>query len=572
MEQKYKLINKTILIVFALFIIVFFALMPAYAELSFTDEEKAYIASRSVIKAGSIVGVAPIQYYAANGKIDGISISVLDLMSEMSGLTFEYRLYASVEECRKSDEDILFGISSNYATDQMILSQPYLKSKTILYINKSLKLYNLEDKTYAAVSGSSLPVGVKQENSIYFNTREESLNAVEKGRADYGFGNNYSVMFYRLQNNYKNIIVIPKEKEEREYCIALLKKDDILLSIINKTISAIDDDKMQSIILNDTTNIHYEINISMIIERYGIKLFTIVFMVLGILLTSFIYNLRANKELKLQNKKHHVLSNISNEYLYEYNLKNDNLLLSEKYSQLIKSQKTADKITQTIKNMLTKFLVQDLDEPITLLLESGEERVFKAINAVVADKTGSSLYVVGKLVDITKEAEEKKRLIAMAQLDGLTGLYNPVTTARLIKKRIENKDNSEVDALVLLDCDNFKNINDTFGHLVGDEVLKYVALCLKQLFRKNDIVGRMGGDEFCVYIKEIPSLNFIDKKIIQLNKMLSNNKLNGVDILVSVGVAFVREKETYEKVFKKADDALYKAKNNEKGTFEVHKG
>ena len=71
-------------------------------------------------------------------------------MSEMSGLTFEYRLYVSVEECRKIDEDILFGIPLNYATDEMILSQPYLKSKTILYINKSLKSYNLDDKTYAA--------------------------------------------------------------------------------------------------------------------------------------------------------------------------------------------------------------------------------------------------------------------------------------------------------------------------------------------------------------------------------------------------------------------------------------
>ena len=173
----------------------------------------------------------------------------------MTGLTFEYHLYDTIDEMFNSEADIVFGLPYNYATETMVLSQPYLESETILYINSSVDSSQLYEKVYAAVKGSDLPEGIKEENAIYFDTREESMEAVESGKADYGYGNAYSVSFYTLQNNFKNIITVPKEKESREYCVGMLKDNQVLLSIINKSINSIEKSHIQTLILDATTQI-----------------------------------------------------------------------------------------------------------------------------------------------------------------------------------------------------------------------------------------------------------------------------------------------------------------------------
>lgn len=170
----------------------------------------------------------------------------------------------------------LFLIMGTAIPVEMVLSRPYLKSETILYINSSLDSDRLDDKIYAAVKGSTLPKGIKEENSIYFDTREESLDAVETGQADYGYGNAYSVAFYTLQNGYKNIVTIPKGKESREYCIGLLNENELLLSIINKSISAIDENQMTTMILDATSHIDRKITLSMIMDAYGKEIFIVI--------------------------------------------------------------------------------------------------------------------------------------------------------------------------------------------------------------------------------------------------------------------------------------------------------
>ena len=173
----YKMFKK--MIIFCSIILIS-NIVSVEAEVSLTLEEKAYIEKSSVIKAVSVDGIAPLQFADANGEVQGISKRVLDRIAEMTGLMFEYKLYDSVEEALKSDFDIIFGFPHHYTPDSIVLSKPFLKSETILYINKSMDSNHLDDKIYAAVSGSDLPEGIKEENTLFFNTREESLNAVEK--------------------------------------------------------------------------------------------------------------------------------------------------------------------------------------------------------------------------------------------------------------------------------------------------------------------------------------------------------------------------------------------------------
>ncbi len=167
-----------------------------------------------------------------------------------------------------------------------------------------------------------------------------------------------------------------------------------------------------------------------------------------------------------------------------------------------------------------------------------------------------------------KQNEDKLRL--EAEKDPLTQLYNKMTTKSLIEECLE-KDSSSQHALIIIDIDNFKTINDTRGHAVGDQILLAFAAELNKNFRETDILGRAGGDEFVVLIKNVQSIAMVCDK---LQHLTSSFKKYGIDhgfpgrLSTSIGVAiFNKDGRTYEELFKKADAALYEAKRNGKDQY-----
>ena len=236
--------------------------------------------------------------------------------------------------------------------------------------------------------------------------------------------------------------------------------------------------------------------------------------------------------------------------------------LSERYIQLFESKEVFNEASEILKYMLAHNNKDRFEELIKIPLANGKTRIFKAINSSIYDKDGRIDSIIGKLIDISKDMEEKEELIAKSQEDGLTGLLNAATTKRLIVERLENKEEHKLDAFMLIDCDNFKDINDKHGHLIGNQILEKIGEILKQKFRGFDIVGRFGGDEFCIYMKDIPSVDIVKDKFKQLNDDIQN--INDMGLTTSAGIALVRDHATYEQIFKKADAALYEAKNNDK--------
>lgn len=541
----------------------------------FTKEERDYILKNPRIKAGSMDGVAPIQYMGEDGEIKGISKGILDEISDITSIEFEYKLYQSVEETINSDVDMIFGAPYQYIPDSMTLSQPFLKSSTILYINSSLNPSNLNDKTYAAISGRDLPKGIEKENSIYFNTREESLDAVNSGKADYGYGNAYSVAFYTLQNNYKNILTIPQNKESREYAIAIPKDNKILLSIMNKAIEEIDEATKQTLILDIASHIDRKLTFSMVIESYGPEIFAIAIIIIILLSTSIFFNIRARNRWKLENKKYRVLSEVANEYFYEYNVNTNKLSLSKNCANLFGTKEISDEVKTILKNHLSTntqshIFTNDNIINIKLPLLNGKEGIFKSYNSSIYDDKKNAYSIIGKLINISEETEKRQKLIRRSRTDGLTGLYNATTTKDLIIQRISNRNKSDsLDAFILIDCDDFKDINDTYGHLAGNQALKNISYILKLFFRKTDIIGRIGGDEFCVYMKDISSTDFVFNQCYDLIKSIEQiNK--DYNTSASIGITFIEAISEYKKVFIKADKALYKAKKKGKGEVVIY--
>ncbi len=572
MDYLINKLNKTIICsVIIIYILITFAQSTPAEEIFFTEEEKDFINKASVLKVISIDGIAPLSYLDSKGNIVGIGISLFDEISEISRLNFEYKLYESVADALDSNFDIYTNAEKKYAPDNMLLSQPYLESEALFYYNKSIDPKQLAYKRYAAIKGGTLPVGIREEQAIYFNDREEAINAVESGIADFGYGNAYSLAFYTLQNGYENIITIPTGKEDREYCVGVYQGNEILLSILNKSIAAIDSYRMDAIVLGVASHVERKITFSMIVNKYGQEMLGILFAMIAILAYAVYTTYRAKQRIEIENKRYAILTQISNEYLFEYQIKPDVLHVSEKFGNEIGTRNDQAQVIDLFKKTFGEFNFNDIDEAthtIKLPLSDGDLGIFRMVFSYLKNESGKVHSVIGKLVDITREEKEKEKLIIKSQLDGLTGLYNATTTKEAIIKSMKNKRIGDIDALIIIDCDKFKEVNDKYGHLKGNIVLENIAKALKATFRQTDIKGRIGGDEFLVYMHNIPSVDFVHNRCQQLIQKIQEN--SDIAIAISLGVAICQESSTYEDLFQKADDALYNAKKHSGSRIEVY--
>lgn len=152
-----------------------------------------------------------------------------------------------------------------------------------------------------------------------------------------------------------------------------------------------------------------------------------------------------------------------------------------------------------------------------------------------------------------------------AQTDGLTGVLNKRTTEALINEILEQRPH-EKGTFIILDVDKFKEVNDHYGHAVGDIVLSTLGQTLRNYFRENDIIGRISGDEFVIYMCKTESKERAVTRIQALAdtvKNLSFAEMNGHHITISIGISFAPEHGTcYMDLYKNADTALYETKQN----------
>lgn len=160
-----------------------------------------------------------------------------------------------------------------------------------------------------------------------------------------------------------------------------------------------------------------------------------------------------------------------------------------------------------------------------------------------------------------------KELLKYAQTDALTGLYNKETTEQLTDELL-SEDENKSHAFLILDVDCFKQINDIYGHAVGDIVLQKFGKLLKGTFREGDILGRIGGDEFGVIMKNIQTKDIAMKKAEELlakTQAYKIDELKGNNISISIGISTApQDGDCYMDLYKRADQALYQAKRSGK--------
>ncbi|WP_394925829.1 GGDEF domain-containing protein [uncultured Robinsoniella sp.] len=170
------------------------------------------------------------------------------------------------------------------------------------------------------------------------------------------------------------------------------------------------------------------------------------------------------------------------------------------------------------------------------------------------------------LFDIDQEKREELNLTKQAELDLMTAVYNKETFRKKIEAAIRLYSMPKTCALFMIDLDCFKMVNDTYGHAEGDHVIKETASILKNTFRKEDIVGRIGGDEFCVFYTGKNNVIVLEKKAEEIctnvrKIQLHNNRLNSSKVSVSIGIVRRLQNENFFELYQRADQALYERKS-----------
>lgn len=164
--------------------------------------------------------------------------------------------------------------------------------------------------------------------------------------------------------------------------------------------------------------------------------------------------------------------------------------------------------------------------------------------------------MIGVIVDINDEKEKADSLKRAVVRDNFTGLYNKNHAISLIDHVLQTESENQ-HALIVLDIDNFKKFNDTYGHHEGDKIILEVARRIENVFRSEDIVGRFGGDEFIIFIHKISGIESLCKDMKEMTYIMSE----GAACTSSLGVSlYPQDGRSFQELFKKADMALYHAK------------
>ena len=191
------------------------------------------------------------------------------------------------------------------------------------------------------------------------------------------------------------------------------------------------------------------------------------------------------------------------------------------------------------------------------------------VSGTVMKQTPEGVFVQAIFIDTTLNRERTEQIIERARHDKMTQLYDKVSVQEIIGRKLAGAHHSTLFVMAVLDIDNFKSINDTFGHDTGDKVIIAVANAMIKFFRDTDICGRIGGDEFAIFMINAGSKEIAEHRIRDFLAYVAGievaDRCGIISCSIGAAVADSGEHLTYGEIFKVADECLYAAKRGGKG-------
>ncbi|PID76667.1 MAG: hypothetical protein CSB24_05395 [Deltaproteobacteria bacterium] len=557
--------------------------------INFTEEEKAFIKSNKEVYILYDPGWFPVEYVDdKTGRYTGIVPEIIERIKKRSGLNL-------VGVTGKNSTEILKTLrtkSGNYVTsishdfmwaeeNRVNITQPF--SSCNIIIASAAGDNNL--KTVALVEMDYITKKVKKHfphlKPVYFQSVTECLKALASGQADCVFLNTYQAEYYMRLPEYKKFAFNTTDAFQQKLCFGVAKTaDPLIFSIISKSLRNLSKGHVQNIV---SQNINQKMTFSI---GYFARMYPLIFLaviltpILIILLITFFFvrrKIELTKQLRIENNRYNQLAKMSGEHIFEYSYWHDKFTMTNRPDDFFIDQDIVENFSQYVSEQPDDsggyYLYQLLAPAVEMdeqILVSGEDesRWYNVKTIIIKDDEGGPLYSIGKIQNIDLEMQERAALIDEASKDGMTSLLNQKNFKMRVMESI-----SRGGVLILVDIDDFKFINDTFGHSAGDNAIIRVGEVITGTCRRTDIAGRIGGDEFALFISgriDENSLAAICKRLNQgANDIIFENP--ETQISVSIGCAVATGKEKYDELFEMADRALYKVKNNNKNSFWVER-
>lgn len=591
------------------------AYYPIYEQQFFTREEAEYIENARTLRVAYVSGRKPLSYTDESGELAGISREIFDRISELSGLQFEYVELPegdiNYDFLLEQKIDLITGVeynSTNMNAKGIFMSRPYISARKVMVSQQDFK-YKPEKIYKLAVAAGSQTIQTVLNNKypnlkvVNYETNEECFLALFKGEVDMLIQNQYVVEGVLSKPLYSDFVVVPVDGIEDELCFSTIvsldgtegmdeEESERIISILNKTIAQISSTELDNIVVRGALEHQYEADFIDFLYSYR---FTIAVLVAVFCIACFLFWVyrkekkryllieeEENRRNALQQKRYKTIMDCSEDMIYEISMNGESSVGSEKIKEKFGWEIPKEVEELDFAKAMKILHVHPEDEPIfrqTMLAngigkfdeqiirigkEDGTYLWCKVSRTLLVDDNDNVVSILGKITDVDEEVKEKKKLEFRSRTDPLTGLLNKITFEKEVRDYVE-KNSTEDACFIFLDMDHFKEINDRFGHGVGDQVIKETAKKMQLLFANFDLVSRFGGDEFCVFVKEMPRDTLIDRLKFAVKKMEQEYPYEGgcVKLSASIGVAYCKKSHSsYKELMEVADEAVYQAKDN----------
>lgn len=302
------------------------------------------------------------------------------------------------------------------------------------------------------------------------------------------------------------------------------------------------------------------------------------------------YERKRHKILRLREKKYRLIINQIDDVIFEWDFPTDSITFSYKLERIFGEESIQHnfKTNSLIKSRIHPEDIYIFEEWIeSIYKHSTTSQVefrckssnnnyiwFRSKATTIFNNLDEPIKAICVFTDITKQKTEIASLVRKAELDPLTQIYNKLETKRHIEDYIASTGRNKFSAFFIIDIDDFKGVNDNLGHQFGDTVLQEISSKIKRIFEPDDILGRIGGDELVIFMKNVTNIEKIKLKAELLNTTLrktyfgENTKYT---ISTSIGIAYYPSHgKSFSDLYKMADTALYESKFNGKNCYSIY--
>lgn len=298
----------------------------------------------------------------------------------------------------------------------------------------------------------------------------------------------------------------------------------------------------------------------------------------------------AQEELRLGLERYRIIMEQTNDILFEWDMETDTVVFSCNWKTKFGYDPISEEASVRIPK-ISHLHPEDMAHFGTFIEEIRRGRRYGEMEFRVSDSNGRYQWcklrattqfddqsrpckAIGIVIDINDEKMAAQELKARAERDTLTRLYNKESARQRIEHILSHREAEEGAALFVIDIDNFKMVNDQYGHMFGDAVLTKIAAQLSRLFRSGDIVARIGGDEFMALLQGVENddrVKAVAGRLIQCFEQVLDELPQDCHITCSIGIAVCpRDGEDFQTLFRRADVALYQAKACGKKQYQIY--